>query len=208
VEFDVEAVNQNNMMVGLSSWIIADGNYSHFKRGERASFALQFYPTNSPLGIPRDWLSVNPPGVDRASISYVEGSDYLIAARVTHVFDHNEGWWVIDAGIPMYRYGKPPDGIESGCWISGKVYVGIDEFFYFETLSKYDAAPALIYDWEVTKIELETTPIIESGRVRMRDQSRRGWREVDDTKAKSGAVCDEFVLHCARGDAPPGAKRA
>ena len=88
----MEAVSSNNMMIGLSSWLIADGNYSHFKRGERASFALAFDPANSQLGIPPDWLSVNPPGVNRTSICHVEGSDYVLTAKVTHVFDNDDGW--------------------------------------------------------------------------------------------------------------------
>jgi hypothetical protein len=104
----------------------------------------------------------------------------------------------------MYKQGKPPDGIEPGCWVSGKFYVGIDPFDYFERLSRHHAAPPLIYDWDVTKIELETTPIVEKGRMRMRDRSRRGWREVNDTRARSGAArMEEFVLHCARLDNPP-----
>jgi hypothetical protein len=54
-------------MIGLSSWIITDGNYEHFKCGQRVSFSLAFYPANSPLDIPRDWFSVDPPEVDRTS---------------------------------------------------------------------------------------------------------------------------------------------
>jgi hypothetical protein len=199
---DLEGAYQKEMMVGLSSWIIADGNYRHFKRGQRAGFALAFYPANSPLDIPRDWLSINPPGVDQTSMRHIEGSEYLVTAKVTHVLE-DDSWWVIDAGVLMYRYGKPAEGIEPGCWVSGKFYVSIDPFDYFERLSRYYAAPPLIYDWDVTRIELETTPIVETGRMRMRDRSRRGWREVDDTKAKSGGFVDEFVLHCARLDNPP-----
>jgi hypothetical protein len=189
------------MKIGLSSWIIADGNYEHFVCGQRASFSLAFYPANSPLDIPRDWLSVDPPDVDRTSIRHVEGSDYMVTAKVTDVLND---WWVIDAGIPLYRAGLPPDGIKSGSWVIGKIYVGVDPFDYFERLSRHHAAPALTYNWNVTKIELETTPIIESGRMKMRDRSRRGWRELNDTKAHSaGAVVDEFVLHCERENAPP-----
>jgi hypothetical protein len=190
------------MMIGLSSWILADGNYPHFKRGGRASFALAFYPANSPVDTPPDWLSINPPGVDHASMSHIEGSDYLITAQVTHVLE-DESWWVIDAGMLMYRNAKAPDGLRPGCWVSGRFYVGLDPFDYFERLSRYHAAPALIYDWDVTKIELETTPVIESGPMRMRDQARRAWREVDDTTARTGGFGDEFVLHCARLNAPP-----
>jgi hypothetical protein len=155
---DLEGVYQKEMLVGLSSWIIADGNYPHFRRG-RASFALAFFPASSPIDIPRDWLSINPPDVDRTSMCHIEGSEYLVTAKVTHVLE-DDSWWVIDAGVLMYRYGKPPDDIEPGCWVSGKLYVSIDPFDYFERLSRYYAAPPLIYDWDVTKIELETTPIV------------------------------------------------
>jgi hypothetical protein len=126
--------------VGLSSWIIADGNYKHFKRGERASFSLAFYPVYSPFDIPRDWFSVDPPDVDRTSIRRIEGSDYVVKANVTHVFND---WWVIDVGVPMYREGLPPDGIKPGSWVSGKIYVGIDPFPYLERLSRYHATPGI-----------------------------------------------------------------
>jgi hypothetical protein len=84
------------MKIGLSSWIIADGNYEHFECGQRASFSLAFYPANSPLDIPRDWLTVNPPDVDRTSIRHKEGSDYMVTAKVTDVLND---WWV------MYQVG-------------------------------------------------------------------------------------------------------
>ena len=186
----------------MSSWIIADGNYTHFKRGDRANFALAFSPANSPFGIPPDWPSINAPGADHASMRHIEGSEYLVTAKVTNVLE-DDSWWVIDAGVLMYRHGKPPNGIRPGCWVTGNFYVGVDPFDYFERLSRYHAAPGLIYDWDVTKIELETTPVIESGPMRMRDRARRGWREVDDTKARTGGPVDEFVLHCARLDNPP-----
>jgi len=133
---------------------------------------------------------------------HIEGSEYFVTAKVTHVLE-DDSWWVIDAGVLMYRHGKAPNGIRPGCWVSGKFYVGVDPFDYFERLSRYHAARALNYDWDVTKIELETTPVIESDRMRMRDRARRGWREVDDTQARAGGLVDEFVLHCARLDNPP-----
>jgi hypothetical protein len=197
----MKTCGSSNLMVGLSSWVIADGNYPHFKRGDRASFALVFYASD-PLRIPEDCLSINPPGVDQAFMRHLEGSRYTVTARVTHILDY-DGWWVIDAGIPMYRAGMPTNEIKVGCWVSGTINVGVDPFDYFERLSRYYAAPPLIYDWDVKKIEIETTPIIESGRMRTRDQSRREWREVEDTKARTGGFVDEFVLHCTKLDTPP-----
>jgi hypothetical protein len=186
-----------DLMIGLSSWILEDGNYKDFRRGDRASFALAFCPADS-----SDWPAVNPSGVDRASMCHVEGSEYLVTARVTDVLE-DASWWVIDAGVLMYAHHRPPDGIEPGCWVSGKCYVGVDPFVYFDHLSRYHAAPALIYDWDVTKIDLEITPVIESGSARILDRSRRGWRDVDDTKSTAGSFMREFVLHCSRLDTPP-----
>lgn len=71
-------------MLGLSSWVIADGNYPHFKHGQRASFVLTFYAPG-PLSLPSDTLSIDPAGVDRTSMQHLEGSEYLVTAKVTHV---------------------------------------------------------------------------------------------------------------------------
>lgn len=198
---NVETVETSDLVIGLSSWVIADGNYSKFERGDRTSFAVTFYAPDS-LSIPSDHLLIDPPGVNRSSMQHLEGSCYLVTARVTHMFDY-DGWWVIDAGILMYSAVKPTDGIKAGCWVRGKIVLGVDPFEYVEHLSRYYAAPALIYDWDVKKIEIETTPIIESGRMSARDQTRRGWKEVGDTKARTGAFCEEFVLHCTKLDTPP-----
>jgi hypothetical protein len=35
----------SNLIIDLSSWIIQDGNYPDFVRGQQAAFALQFRPT-------------------------------------------------------------------------------------------------------------------------------------------------------------------
>jgi len=105
-------------------------------------------------------------------MQHLEGSEYLVTAKVTHVLEH-DGWWVIDAGIPMYRAGLPSNNIKAANWVRGQINVSIDPFDYFERFSRYHAAPALIFEWHVKNIQIETTPIIESGRMRTRDKSRR-----------------------------------
>ncbi len=86
----METTGTHNLMIGLSSWVIADGNYPHFKRGQRASFALTFYAPD-PLSLPSDTLSMDPPAVDRPSMQHLEGSEYLVTAKVTHVLEHDGG---------------------------------------------------------------------------------------------------------------------
>src|SRR4029077_10546551 len=121
-------------IVGLSSWIIQDGNYEDFKRGDQVAFALEFY---SPSG-----LSVLEEGYHVAPLERLHSSVYQIVGRVIHV--HAGEWWVIDAGILMYREERPPFGVEEDCWVSGEVYIGVDPFPYFETLSLHHTAPGLI----------------------------------------------------------------
>lgn len=38
--------------IGLSAWIIQDGNYEDFEQGQTRSFALEFYPEKPLLLIP------------------------------------------------------------------------------------------------------------------------------------------------------------
>ena len=99
---------QKLFMVGLPSWIIQDGNYEDFTRGDQASFALEFY---APAGL-------SAPQVDRPSceLEYLRGSTYRLVAEVFHVREVE--WWAIDAGIRMYRDGRPPHGIKEGSWVS------------------------------------------------------------------------------------------
>ena len=38
---------KDSTLVGLSSWILSDGNYEDFKRGDYAAIALEFYPPSA-----------------------------------------------------------------------------------------------------------------------------------------------------------------
>jgi hypothetical protein len=38
--------SQNEWQIGLSSWIIQDGNYGDFETGQVLGFALEFYSEN------------------------------------------------------------------------------------------------------------------------------------------------------------------
>ena len=181
-------------IVGLSSWIIQDGNYEDFKRGDSVAFALEFY---SPSG-----LSVLEEGYHVASLERLHSSVYQIVGRVIHV--HDGEWWVIDAGILMYREERPPFGVEEDCWVSGEVYIGVDPFPYFETLSLHHTAPGLIYDWIIKKIEIQTAPFIKGDEGHLvRDPERLDWREIDATNAGPDGFGAEYVLHCERLDRQP-----
>lgn len=182
---------KDSFIIGLPSWTIQDGNYGDFKRGDRVSFALEFY---APSG-----LATAEVADQQVTLEYVRGSTYRMVAKVFHVREVE--WWAIDAGIRMYREGRPPPGIKEGSWISGEAYIGVDPFRYMQRHSRHHTAPGLIYDWTIQKIELYTAPYIKGDPGdNVHDRTSR---VIEQTNAwKDGAPAD-YLLHCELLNNPP-----
>jgi hypothetical protein len=164
------------LVVGLSSWIIQDGNYGDFRRGKQVAFALEFYAST-------DWVEVY--ALAPSLVHKGEGR-YRSVGQVVHVADE---WWAIDVGFLLFDRAKPPPVVRLGCWLANEISIGIDPFFYFESLAREADAPALIYDWTISKIEIQTAPSI--------------WREIAATNAwedEGGRA--EYLLHCTRIEGP------
>jgi hypothetical protein len=181
------------LIVGLSPWIIQDGNYDDFRRGDQASFALEFYAKPDLMPAETDSNAVE--------IEHAYESTYRVVAKVAHIREIE--WWAIDAGIRMYRSGRPPPGVAEGSWVSGMAYVGVDPFFYRERLSRHHTAPGLIYDWVIHKIELNTAPYIQVESECERDRTKSNWREIEQTDAWNDGVQAEYMLHCELLNNPP-----
>jgi hypothetical protein len=173
----------DRLIIGLSGWIIQDGNYGHFSRGNQAAFALEFYP---PAGL----AAFEPKGMAVPSLTYVGNTRYEASGRVVLVADD---WWVVDYGVLAFLDQRPPDNIKAGCWVRGEIELGIDPFFYFERLALRPDAPALIYDWEIVKIEAA------SG-LRKTDSDQLAWKELINTHDDPLA---DYLLHCRRLDSSP-----
>src|ERR1700744_5294862 len=62
--------------IGLSAWIIQDENYGDFATGERAEFALEFYPENCRLVDARE-----------KSCTKIAAAKYAIVGEVVHLCD-------------------------------------------------------------------------------------------------------------------------
>ena len=181
--------------VGLSAWIIQDGNYGDFARQQKAKFALEFFPHQFRHTDKNETLA-----------ECMEGSRYRVTTQVVLVM---AGAWVIDLGIQAFQQAQPPKGIGKGDWIEADIYLGIDPFFYFEDLAHAKEMPPLVYSWLVSKIGVQTAPFIETrdqrgARVLVRDESKSAYREIDATQCWSDDNGNgEYVLECELLDAPP-----
>lgn len=188
------AESPRTLSIGLLAWIIQDGNYGDFRRGDVRAFALTFYAANPLTPVPFA------PGL-AASLRSIGGDAYRVIGRDVH---DGGDWQVIDVGVLAYCDHGPPRDIPAGAPFKGELVLGVDPFPYFERLSKREGAPALIYDWRIERIDIQTAPFINRNGVLIRDPERLGWREVRRTDAwgDNGGHA-EYLLHCERlGDEP------
>ena len=182
--------------IGMSSWIIQDGNYPDFAVGREASFAVEFYS--------EDKLTPAAGPVKRAE--HLGESNYRVSAEVIYT---DRSWWVIDIGLPVFREETPPSGARAGRFFEGTINLGIDPYFYMEYLGKDSSAPPLIFTWRIREIFQQTAPFVSHPleHALVRDPSKLGWRPIAETDAwhdDDGNA--EYVLHAEVID--PVARRA
>jgi hypothetical protein len=160
---------------GLSAWIVQDGNYADFARGQVAEFAVEFE---------FDDLEIVEAATRSATL--LRDSDYAIAGEV--VFTDGDAW-VVDCGILVYNE-LPPPGSRAGAGVTGTALLGVDPFMYFERLNRLPGMPALVYTWEITGIRRLT--------------AGGGYVDVEATDAWSdddGSA--EYLLECVKVNKPP-----
>jgi len=186
---------QHEWEIGLSSWIIQDGNFADFETGRKAKFALEFFPQSVRLS---DVTSKS--AIRRDAAKYeINGEIVLLAAKV----------WVLDFGIRAFQNSAPPTGVSAGQFVAAEIYLGIDPFYYIEELFTLPGMPPLIYSWKVNSIAQETAPLIESlkpsgQKVLIRDKNKLGYKTIPKTDAwKDDDGHGEYVLTCERLDIPP-----
>jgi hypothetical protein len=134
--------------IGLNSWIVQDGNYDDFTVGGSYRFALEFYPHDiAPSTAVDDSVA---PG-----LHHTIGATYAARGKIVRTAASN---WVVDFGVPAFQGAEPPGWARPGMLVAGRVYLGIDPFFYFEELKNEPGMPNLFRRWLVQRILLETTP--------------------------------------------------
>ena len=156
------------MKIGLSAWIIQDGNYPDFAVGDVRSFALEFYAQP---------FSVSATGA--ASCTPRRNCIYDICARVKF---RKENFTLIDFGYSAYSEQKIM--AEVGQWITGELFIGVDPFMYFESWERQPGIPKIKSEWRIDRILLDTTPMIEERpKYFVRDETRFSEIEIARTDA-------------------------
>jgi hypothetical protein len=74
-----------SLYVGVSAWIIQDGNYADFRVGQKMEFALEFYT-----------VSLKVSGRRSKSAERIKASQYKICGQVIY---QSKTVWVLDAGF-------------------------------------------------------------------------------------------------------------
>lgn len=181
--------------IGLSAWIIQDGNYPDFAAGEVVEFAVEYYRDPNPqIALVDAEPSARP----------LKGALYgAVAEKVLLTEDIT----VLNVGIFVYREAEQTDVLrEAESRFETQLYLGVDPFFYFERLSKLQGIPPLIYSWRIASILQQTAPFIETtaasgpyaGRtIRIRDQSTLSYKKIQKTNAwEDDNGLGEYVMRC------------
>ncbi len=181
--------------IGLSAWIIQDGNYPDFEAGQVAEFALEFYPENIRGG-----------RADSKTAKALGEAKYEINSQIVFL---TSNVWVLDFGLRAFQESAPPKNLRVGDFIAAEIYLGIDPFFYFERLNRVPGIPPLVYSWKVESINQQTAPCIEtqdaSGRkILIRDKTKQGYKGLRVTNAwKDDDGHGEYVLDSRLLDVTP-----
>jgi hypothetical protein len=179
-------------LVGLASWVLADGNYEDFAVGEARDFALEFHASGLATA------GQTSRRADRAGDGYeVEAAVVLAGPRLA----------VIDFGLSAYTE-LPPPGLIAGSFVRGHVDLAVDPFFYFETHGFRRDVPPLIYSWTITGMWWQTAPFVLGVRGWERDAAQRSWASIDRTdEAPPNLGGNEFLLRCRLNDSEPARPR-
>jgi hypothetical protein len=181
-------IGSGEWLVGLESWVIADGNYDHFAVAETRDFALEF--DGSGLATAHEGSR----STERAGDGYEVEAAVLLA---------ESGLAVIDFGLGAYTE-QTPSGLNAGSFVRGPIRLWVDPFFYFERHALRDEVPPLIYSWTITGLWWQTAPfVLRRGRWE-RDEAKRAWAPLDRTDAAPpGERGHEFLLRCRLEDVEP-----
>jgi hypothetical protein len=207
-------------LFGLDAWVVQDGNYGDFERGQVADFAVELTPHEDRLTLvagepsaslrPVCWRHERPPPPPptRQSMAFTPepGVVYDLVARVV---GRKEGVAILDCGIGMYCTYEPVASADVGLTLAVIGSLDVDPFTYFEQLAEEESSPPLIYRWRIERIGRQLAPWQEDEPGSFaRDPSDLAFAPVESTDAfEDDAGHASYALECVRLAEPPRRRR-
>lgn len=200
------------MIVGLDSWIICDGNFTDFKKGEVKTFAIEFFLTKHEKSAKKvkecHHLSGNTyKGNVEVVYSQLYTKEYVFRNRQGGKGRRTliENLIVLDTGeFLAFKEFYNREMYKEGDFIEAEFSIGVDPFFYKEEHSKREGAPNLLSDWTINKIEVDTTPFLKCYKderfIHYRDPRVTSYEEVQQTNAWGDDICGYYLLDCTKND--------
>jgi hypothetical protein len=187
--------------ITIAPWVIQDGNYKDFKRGQIAEFALEFA-----------YKKLEPAQVKTRSVELTSNSRYCYNVTAEVVY-FQEKVWVLDFGLKVYSGTKRVQEQPIGQYLEGDLDLQIDPFFYYEWHNKLPAIPPLIYTWQIDRIEQQTAILVYTkdenginiGRASPETIQNEEIERTDargDVRTNKRRVMD-YILYCTKLDVAP-----
>jgi hypothetical protein len=142
--------------IGLSAWIVQDGNCPDFGVNETANFAVEFYhqPGTALEASNSDVLA-----------KHLRDATYQVIGKK---IEETSKIAILDIGILVYsQFESRFAVVESGAGFQTELHLGVDPYDFSGHV------PALVYSWRITSIL----------RMTARDPSRLGHEEIRRTDA-------------------------
>jgi hypothetical protein len=207
-------------LFGLDAWVVQDGNYGDFERGQVVDFAVELTPLGDHLSPASDELSASlrpvawrdesppPPPPERQSAAFSLEPD-VVYDLIARVVARREGVAVLDCGIGVYCTFEPVTLAEVGRTIAVTGSLGVDPFTYFEQLAADEELPPLIRRWRIERIGRQLAPWREDepGSF-VRDANELTFAPVETTDAwKDDGGHASYALECVQLNDPPTRQR-
>jgi hypothetical protein len=180
----------NNWDIGLSAWVIQDGNYPDFEVGQTAEFALEFW---LPQGVAT--------GPSTGEVSATNLGECLYDT-VAETLVQTDEITVLNVGVLVYQHRSSQEpSFPVGHRFAVQLRLVVDAFHCFECRSKTGEVLPLVYSWKILSILRQTAPfvetVVEGRKLRVRDTQRLGYEEILKTDAwNDDGGHAAYILRC------------
>jgi hypothetical protein len=187
----------NSWSIGLSYWILADGNYAGFEVSQIRQFALEFYPKD-----------LSHSGSFERVAELLDRCTYRVNGIVEYV---DKNMCVLNFGVRAYcevdrlpqfwtevrGSGEIPSTLTAGQALKGTIRLGVDPFFYMEQFCREPNVIPLIYTWHVNAIHGQAgSRVWQEGEGWVVDEDKAQWHPLNSTFDRFKQSTGQYEFTC------------